>query len=137
MIKKKLFQVYQTPLKTDIDAYVHELEDTIDIVLNLRPALLKSGIYQTLNQKVKLLISNLKLFSGVYLGKLYCLEVIEFLLREVLELKFGMKIDEVENAIKNEIGDESFGESPNRDTVRQRKLQDIAKTGLPDEISSK
>lgn len=137
MIKKKLFQVYQTPLKTDIDAYVHELEDTIDIVLNLRPALLKSGIYQTLNQKVKLLISNLKLFSGVYLGKLYCLEVIEFLLREVLELKFGMKIDEVENAVKNEIGDESFGESPNRDTVRQRKLQDIAKTGLPDEISSK
>lgn len=135
MIKKKLFSTYQTPLKTDLDAYVHELEDTIDIVLNLRPALLKSGIYQTLNQKVKLLISNLQLFSGVYLGKLYCLEVIEFLLREVLELKFGMKIDEVDNAVKNEMNDDSFDETPNRDTLRHRKLQDIAKTGLPNEIS--
>jgi hypothetical protein len=99
--KKKLFSLKSSPQQTEIDAYIHELEDTLDIILNLRPDLLRSGIYQTLNQKVKLLLRNLNQFNGVYLGKLYCLEVIGFLLREVLEVKFGMKVNDLQGILKD------------------------------------
>lgn len=135
--KKKLFSQKGNPKKTDIDAYIHELEDTLDIILNLRPDLLRSGIYQTLNQKVKLLLNNLHQFKGVYLGKLYCLEMIGFLLREVLEVKFGMNMNDLKNLTPDDV--DGFKDLVKRRKIRMKKknFQQVVRGGLNEGIKSK
>ena len=137
-MKKSLFTMNTTPQKASIDAYVQELEDSLDIILNLRPALLKSGIYQTLNQKVKLLLKNVALFSGVYLGKLYCLEVVGFLLREVLEVKFGMKVNDVDNILNQNIESSTTDMKQKQKTnkIKEKQQQEVIRAGLPNKFSS-
>lgn len=95
--KKKIFFNKADISKTEQDLYITEIEDTLDIILNLKPELLKSGIYQTFNQKVLLLLKNIKEFRSVYLGKLYCPEIIVFILKEYLQLQHGLHIKEREN----------------------------------------
>jgi hypothetical protein len=70
---------------------------------------------------VKLLLKNLHQFNGVYLGKLYCLEVIGFLLREVLEVKFGMKIQDIEQMSQEE--HDGFKDLIHRRKQRLRKRE--------------
>lgn len=95
-LKKKLLLGKGDIDKTEFDLYSTEIEDTLDIILNLKPELLKSGIYQTFNQKIKLLIKNVNEFKGVYLGKLYCPEIISFILKEYLFINHGLRLKEKE-----------------------------------------
>ena len=71
--------------------YLGEIEETLDIILNLKPEIVKGKMLQTLNQKVKTLIQNIDAFKDVYLGKLYCPEIIIFILKEYLEQKHGVE----------------------------------------------
>jgi hypothetical protein len=90
--KKKMVELGDRVQKTDIENYKHEIEDVLDIVLNLQPELLRSGVYQSLEQKIKLLTENIAKFKQIYLGKLYCPEIISFILKEYLQLTHKVNI---------------------------------------------
>lgn len=82
--------------------YMSQMEETINIILNMKPEILRTGIYQTINHKVGLLMKTVDHFQGLYVGKYYILEVILFLLKEYLYCKWGLPDDDDNNTLENQ-----------------------------------
>jgi hypothetical protein len=68
------------------------IEEVIDMIIHLRPDIKQTGIYQTFNQKLKLMITSLPYFKKLYIGRYYCPELIYVLLKEVIYIKFGIVV---------------------------------------------
>ena len=106
--KKKVIRNIKIKKRRDpkvIDNYKNYLEEAMDIILNMKPELLKTGIYQTFNHKLTLMVQNIEAYKGLYVGKHYILEIILFLLKEFLFCWYGVNNIEDEkdsNIDKNE-----------------------------------
>ena len=85
--------------------YAVVIESLTDIVLTINQKDIDRALNQSLPLKIRFLISNVKDFRGMYIGNHYCPDVVAFLLREFLFIKFGkvynapLKIDDEDRGL--------------------------------------
>lgn len=87
-VRRKLPQDIKAE-SSEMKQYATVIESLTDIVLTINQKDIDRALNQTLPLKIRFLITNIKEFKGMYIGNHYCPEIIAFLLREFLFIKFA------------------------------------------------
>lgn len=69
--------------------YAVVIESLVDIVLNINQKELDRALNQSLALKIRYMITNIREFKDMYIGNHYCPEIVMFLLKEFMLIRFG------------------------------------------------
>lgn len=73
------------------------LESLADLLIGINGVDEGERVLQSLNQKIKYLISNVHIYKDVYIGNHYCPDFIKYLLKEFTWLRYGTQEPDYKN----------------------------------------